>query len=451
MNIITPSPKFGSLCDNCLRKFIINFRRGDDYAFEGGFGFDWFRSEYENPMIEYKIGNEDSFKARMDNSKISSGVEGSISALKKTFTDGQHSTINPFGVEYIPAWICLPVSNDNSFRRFALNLELIPIGEEEQRLDIVDDGTQLIFETSNPNISIEPSMLKLGDFTYSQKNRIINKITYKQEIYYELEAYFQIECKEAISSHEEINVYAIKGDAKEKVGKLMVYNNERKPTLKFTFVDFIIDETNLEPTSDYLNFLNNNSFNQAMIDVQVGQKLKLDMRKYRQPNNVVDRVLKDFEKGDMSGSSAFIHHALEKYFDKNFKNKRYVVLFNKDHPTAAGVCSGKMVILFKGAETIFNTTLTHELGHSLNLPHIFKETNLSTNNKSMYGNKSFTFIERSTTNFMDYSGYLIESAGTHKVAVFPRRTTNNFFKYQWDILRKTLSPKIKKLNSYVSV
>ena len=168
------------------------------------------------------------------------------------------------------------------------------------------------------------------------------------------------------------------------------------------------------------------------------------MRKFRQPNNVVDRVLKDFEKGDFSGSKAFIHHALEKYFDKDYKNKRYIVLFNKDHPTTAAATTGKMVILFRGAEKNFNTTLTHELGHSLNLPHIFKETNLSTNNKSMYANKSFTFIERSTTNFMDYSGYLIESAGTHKVAVFPRRTTNNFFKYQWDILRKTLSPKIKK-------
>lgn len=438
MKIIHPSPKVGSLCDNCLRKFIINFRRGNDYAFDGGFGFDWFRNEYENPMIEYKIGNEDSFKASMDKTKISSGVEGSISALKKTFTDGQPSTINPFGVEYIPAWICLPVSSDSYFRRFSLNLELIPIGDEEQRLDIVDDGTQLIFESSNPNISIEPSTLKLGDFTYSQKNRIVNKVNHKEEIYYELEAYFQIECKEKISSHEEINVYAIKGDAKEKVGKLMVYNNAQKPILKFTFVHFIIDDTNLEVTNDYLDFLNNNSFNQAMIDVQVVKTLTLDMRKYRQPNNVVDRVLKDFERGDFSNSKAFIHHALEKYFDKDYKNKRYVVLFNKDHSSTAGATSGKMVLLFKGAEKKFNTTLVHELGHALSLPHIFKENNLSTSKVSKHNNNQFTFIERSTTNFMDYSGYLIEIAGTHRVAVFPCRTTNYFFKYQWDIMRKKL-------------
>lgn len=433
---MNPSPKFGSFCDNCLTKFTIHFRRGDDYTFDGSFGFDWFRFEYENPMIQYKLGNQNAFEAAGDLSKISPGVEGSLSTLKKTYTTGQQSTISPFGIEYIPAWLAIPISSTESPHKVRLHLELIPINSKEYE-ELKDDGTKLIFESSNPNIIVEPSELPVAEFIYSQNSRQISKVPPIDEVYYSLGDTFSIECKALLSKHEEINVYAIKGETKEKVGKLMVYNNAIKPKMKITLVNIIIDGSTLNRSFDYDDFLKNKSFNQALIDVSINKDLIFDIRKFRQSGNIVDRCLRSVESGDTTDFRSFIFYAIEQYFDKNYKNKRYIFIVNKPDSTAAGICREKTVLLYSGAKNGFNHVLTHELGHSLNLPHIFKENPKSGVNKQD-PNKKFTFIERSTTNFMDYSGHLMEIEGSHKVAIYGCGTTNYFFKYQWDIMRKAL-------------
>lgn len=143
-------------------------------------------------MIKYRLSGQDLFKAMSAKDNFAPAVEGSISSLKQTYINGQKTKISP---------------------------------------------------------------LSIGNFIQSQQTRLISELPNIKEIYYLLEKSISIECKALISSHEEINLYTIKEEAKEKVGKLMIYNNPRKPTLKFTFLDFIVDDSSLEPSYDYVEYL----------------------------------------------------------------------------------------------------------------------------------------------------------------------------------------------------
>ncbi|NUG81951.1 hypothetical protein HUN33_18205, partial [Acinetobacter bereziniae] len=44
MGVGGASPTVGTSCATCLKKFLVHFRRPQDYS--GNYGFDWLRDDY---------------------------------------------------------------------------------------------------------------------------------------------------------------------------------------------------------------------------------------------------------------------------------------------------------------------------------------------------------------------------------------------------------------------
>ena len=380
--------------------------------------------------------------------------KGNIKLLKDTYTTGQKTVIKPYETEYIPAWLAIfadtETLNQNGVK---LDLELIPV-KAEQDTPIQNDGTIIKFEVTNNNIVIEPSEINIEYFMYSKKEyRKLSMLTSEGEGFYLAPEAVNIKCKGTFEQHEEINVYAIKGDSKEKVGKLMLYNNARIPKMKLTFVDYITESRKFKRTFDYEKFLKTSSLNQALIQVEIEKDFEFDLRKYRiqdidvnifinriennQTVNFLDNFYNFFYKYNKNNVLKNNKGAIVKIGNENI-NKTYVFLTTMQQGTARGVGSQSNLILFGLAESDFNDILVHELGHTLGLSHTFETSDSFDNTNIGKKVETFEFLQGYTANFMDYK--IAKSLNMiNRTLINENLRFKYFLKFQWDIMRKDKS------------
>ena len=441
------SPEVGSICENCLRKFTIHFRRKPDTIYDGSFGFDWLRPEYTNALSFYK-------KDAASKQTFLPLFKGNIKLLKDTYTTGQKTVIKPHETEYVPAWLAIfadtETLNQNGVK---LDLELIPV-KAEQDTPIQNDGTIIKFEVTNNNIVIEPSEINIEYFMYSKKEyRKLSMLTSEGEGFYLAPEAVNIKCKGTFEQHEEINVYAIKGDSKGKVGKLMLYNNARIPKMKLIFVDYITESRKFKRTFDYEKFLKTSSLNQALIQVEIEKDFEFDLRKYRiqdidvnifinrvennQTVNFLDNFYNFFYKYNKNNVLKNNKGAIVKIGNENI-NKTYVFLTTMPQGTARGVGSQSNLILFGLAESDFNDILIHELGHTLGLSHTFETSDSFDSTHIEKKVETFEFLQGYTANFMDYK--IAKSLNMiNRTLINENLRFKYFLKFQWDIMRKDKS------------
>lgn len=426
---IGSSPTVGEICDSCLQKFTIHFRRCEDNIYDGSFGFDWYRPEYFKKLTYYRPNASTKFGNKV------ALVSGSIPALKATYTNDQIIKISPFGTEYIPAWLAIyPSSQQDTNHSNAVNQEVslnleLKLLNSDNNFSLNNDGSTIKFEVSNPHIVIEPTELRIEDFIYANKmTRDLGEDKQREEeSYYLASEIVKIKCVGPLQKHEEIIVTAIKGETQEKVGKLMLYHNAVIPTLNVIFVDVITDGATPKRTYDYENFLKYRSFNQALINVEVKNSPAFDFRKYRSDVDV-NIALNKLNINDTSYFLGDLSKFYKKYQDKNLAAKNYIFLTTVAKKNAVGA-GGDSVTLFKCPEHIFNQVVVHELGHRFGLDHLFEAQKLAAKGPS------FQFVQGTTANFLDYT----HSDGinlNNKIALNPNQKLKYFFKYQWDLLRK---------------
>lgn len=442
---IGSSPTVGKTSQTCLQEFTIHFRRAEDRVFDGRYGFDWYRPEFFKKMTYYQplTSSEERIKVAL--------VTGNIDTLKSTYTHGQKTKILPYGKEYIPAWLAIYSTEWLNVHRsgqgenysVALDLELNLIEDKNdgelnpidknKEFELKNNGTILKFEASNPNIVIDPSEMNINRFlsTFGNNKKLSNQ---ENDQKYLVSNAVNISCKSALENHEEILVYAEKNGCKEVVGQLMLYHNAVIPTLKVIFVDVITNEEKPRRSYDYEDFLQNRSFNQALINVEIINAPAFDFRKYRK--NDVD-VNISLNKLNINNTSYFLDDLskfYKKYQDKSLAAKNYVFVTNvfKEEGVGSG---GDSVTLFKCPEDIFNQVVVHELGHRFGLIHLFDSQKINPQGKS------FQFLPGLTGNFLDYDHRKIdekEKNGKTKSRAIrnPTFSLSYFFKYQWDLLRK---------------
>ncbi|MFW1942301.1 hypothetical protein ACG93R_02105 [Acinetobacter guillouiae] len=432
---IGSSPTVGSTCDTCLQKFTIHFRRIEDSIYDGSYGFDWYRPEFFRKMTYYQ-----GISAAKERTRVAL-VQGTLDALKSTYTNGQKTRINPHDMEYIPAWLAIYSNewlNANNFKvndsYITLNLELIPI-EADENFKLQNDGTVIIFKSSNPNIIIEPSEINIADFSYSQKktrNSETLENNIENEFYYLMSNIVRIQCKSMLQNHEEILVYAKKNGNEKIVGQLMIYHNSVIPTMNIQMIHLKTKGIPFKPLDDYKDFLKYRAFNQALIHVDFNDDIIFNVGaiKVNSKNTSLEDSLERLKANIKSNLLDDVNNIYQHYF-KKVKTDNYVFMTNINLGSPAGVADedNKRVIMFKKSETNFNQILAHELAHRYGLDHLFDPQ------KTIAGAKSFQFRQGTTSNFLDYD-HKDKNDTNEEILANPNLSLSYFFKYQWDLLRK---------------
>ena len=201
----------------------------------------------------------------------------------------------------------------------------------------------------------------------------------------------------------------------------------------------------------YEHFLKKRSFNQALIRAEIVKEKVIDMTnsqnsplsswnrsglttnlelfrtKLRQLFNQTPELTKEFGVIDNDGKCT------QGSRDKNCVGRTVLFLTTHDLSKYRGVCSqnndkslGDMAIIFKEGLNL-PRTYTHELAHSFGLWHTFGPPE-----------KTHVFHQGTLDNFMDYThGVNGENEKFNKGNMSPF----NFYKWQWDIMRKDKSMK----------
>ncbi len=408
-----------------LKKFMVHFRRPSSY--NGKYGFDWLRDEYIYPIET--VTNDNNGTAIGAPTALCKNV----AALKTEYkTTDVTNPISPYGTDYYPAW--LSIFPSTSTAQFADGSRMHKSGvtldiEIEELETLVNDATEILFETNNPFLKITPSKLNLKDLIGSKKTKNLGGTTTRD--YYLAKNKVNIKCEGGIlSSHEEIRIFAKIGTQKEEVGKLMVYKNNVIPKAEIVAVNVITGSSSASLRNDYQYLFKNQSFNQALIRAEVAVDTKFDIGSL--PSTDPDVI--NFKANYINTSSN-----IGTSNSTPFKNDLIALYekFGKHAPSGGsskiqGSCSAKLNptnIIWGNAYVIYSTalntkrTVLHEGAHSFSLLHTFQE--------GTYIGKH-TFYKGFLDNIMDY---------VNQVGVSTRNpyeasdNMNNFFKWQWDILR----------------
>lgn len=431
---IGSSPTVGKTCATCLQEFTIHFRRIEDSVYDGSYGFDWYRPEFFKKMTYDQPITSDTKRTEV------ALVNGDIDTLKSTYTNGQKTKILPYGKEYIPAWLAvystewLNIHRTGQGNNYSVVLDLeLNLIDKKKDSELKNNGTILKFKPSNPNIVIEPSEMNITGFlnTLGNKEKLLNQGNDQK---YLISNAVNIECKSALENHEEILVYAEKNGKEEIVGQLMIYHNAVIPTLKLIFVDVITNKEKPIRSYDYEDFLQNRSFNQALINIEIKKAKEFDFRTYINKDTDVNISLNKLNIKDTSYFLSDLSKFYKKYQDKNLATKNYIFVTNVSKKEGVG-SGGESVVLLKCPQNIFNQVVVHELGHRFGLDHIFEAQKLTAKGSS------FQFLRGTTANFLDYDHRKNDdnekNSDTKSRAIAnPNLSLNYFFKYQWDLLRK---------------
>ena len=490
----TPSSKVGQTSTSCLRKFTIHFRRSDtlkeksNYIYRGEYGFDWLRDEYIYPMEKVDVD----FKSIKNFVYFNKAVPlcRNPDDLRKEYRyyndkKNKKNPFTPYGIDYYPAWLSIFACNVTGNAGSTMHQDGINLTLQLDEIDeIIDDGTEIIFEPSKPCLKITPNKISISRFLQTPKKpRSLDKNTGTPTInYYQLDSTVNIKCfGDTLKKHEEIRVFAKQGPTKVEVGKLMVYQNDNIGKAKIVVVN-VITEYDKKGNKIYPqahksldDLYNCQSFNQAMIRTEVilGEELDLVKLSNVESNYDVRNFLDDIKKKtyiENSDSAVDVTIRLRDLYDNYGKNRPEgglvdgdghfytYLLFTTLSPgdyygmstgdTKKGISSskfeyGNILIIF--AQGLNNDhTLVHEAAHTFSLEHTY----------SLVKENKYVFYYGYTENYMDYHFHhtfnnlvdkkLIYTTSEGKTLIHQkdnryRGKMYSFYKWQWDQMREDRS------------
>lgn len=510
MGVGGASPTAGTSCATCLRKFTVHFRRPYKYGekprlngtsyilkYNGEFGFDWLRDEYIYPIVPIN-------KVKKPVLIIQQTYGMEKIDLKQNYTKGVRK-ISPFGTEYIPAHLAIFATNPGSNKDSNISTEINKNGallsievhqiNSDADFPLSDDGTNLIFEASDPAIKIstvngnekqKKLQIPLKDFLSKQLSKDLGVLNGVRK-YYVKEDHIRVTCEGATTNGAYIQVKAKRNkDTEEIVGILHIAPNNKIPKARICLINVIVDNLPVKQPVGLDYRLKYQAFNQALVRAEIVKKqdfnvvelykkykaadLKLFLDKYYNINEskesprrdkrgysiVATKFSEDFKKDVCQLYEKY--HGIKKInsdetketyvFFSNiifFDPPNFMLLGSAVHSLENSTDNEKkwgnaVVLLHAGSMQL--EIVVHEILHSFGITHIF--------DKDLKNNRYYHFHKGFTDNFMDYQN--TEKDGPSKFAEEPANTKvkkvtpNNqvsLFRYQWDLLKKDRSIDIK--------
>jgi hypothetical protein len=435
-----------------LKKFLVHFIRHKDY--KGEYGFDWLREEYLYP-IETVTHNNNAVAINaakplcLDTAK-----------LKAEYKKDVLNPIQPYGVAYYPAWLSIfpntttaQFAHGSTMHKNGVNLDV----QIDQLEELLNDGTIISFECTEPHIKISPKTIGIADvIAGGKKTRTINGKTIK---YYKLPQKINIKCEGGVlKAHAQIKVFATLDKQKEEVGKLMLYKNNVIPKMEIVMINLITktgSKTSIQKDliADYEYNFKRAGYNQALIRSEVTVYNDFDINTLPATDADVQRFKSHYTSGSISvDTDVFLNDAVKLYnkfgkfnagtggIDGSGNKKTY--LFFTELSASGGTrgnasCEygshtkpavwGNAFIVYKDG-LINRRTILHEAAHSMGLQHTFSAGSLSDGLAA----PALTFYQGYTDNIMDYTW----QQGTGNDNPYNGKDQmRSFFKWQWDALR----------------
>ena len=490
------SKQIGQTSTSCLQKFTIHFRRPDklkqnkDAPYKGQYGFDWLRDEYIYPMetvfYDEYTSKPDPNSPRnwyIPNSPLNKTIELCINPkkLKEDYLKAVPHQIKPHSQDYYPAWLSIfacNVQGDNADAGSKLHEDGVYLDLQLDEIDkIIDDRTEIIFKPSDPCLKITPEKISISEFLKTKRDSrtLVNNIKQsKIYYYYKLENAVKIICQgDTLKQHGMIKAFAKLGPIEYEVGQLMVYHNDEIGKANIVVVNVITKDKNNKkiipsspPSLEYI--LNNQSFNQALINVEINVTENFDLVElYKKTKNEdINQFLNNVIDPNYLNKYEIEKEILEKlceFYDKYGKNRpknpdkpeeflginnvghkntyllfTEIIMRNGDsrgfsyvHPTEGPRNSAVIFHNFPDDDI----TIPHELAHTFFLLHTYEFHTPERFHK---------FYKGFTDNYMDYPFHL-DQAGNPADSKYKGKTYS-FFKWQWDEMRNDMSIKIMKRN-----
>lgn len=443
---------------NCLKKFLVNFRRGSHY--KGEYGFDWVREDYIYKNLKLNESNNtnnpfESVGGVQQNGSVE--ICNEVELLKSKYLK-YPNVIKPYGYEYFASWCSLFSSDVSSLNKKGINLSL----QIEEIEKLIPDGTILELIPTSQKIKITPDKISISKIL-SGKKVTINKGRIKSNSYLVTNV-INLQCLNKISKVEQVRVFAKRNGTSVEVGKLNIYPNNVVKKTKINVVPVSFDNGTDTPkiVNNLTNILKNNCFNQAIIDVDVKIQPVMDIKKILNnlpKNNILGAsIISQYNylwlsKNTISAEMylSFFSHFYSSFVDKKANidkkkslNNTYVFVTTRTpaaDPGLYGIASheetekkihwGDACVIFnKKNEVPFN--YIHEIAHTFGLEHSFQNVK--------YDKTKLTFRQGYTDNSIDYTWIPSQT-------IKPRRNQlsmlNNgcFFFWQWDTMRSDRSMK----------
>ena len=471
------SSKIGQTSTSCLQKFTIHFRRPDklkqdqNAPYRGQYGFDWLRDEYIYPMETVMFNQFTSTSIEQKYTPLCRTID--IPDLKEEYLKdveppgNPEKKFKPHDQDYYPAWLSIfacNVQGDNADAGSDIHKEGVYLDLQLDEIDkIINDGTELYFKPSDPCLKITPEKISISEFLKTKREkRILDKNIGQPEIYYyKLENAVKVICQgDTLKEHGQIKVFAKLGATEIEVGRLMVYKNNQIGKAKIVVVNVITDYDNnkkvIPRSYPILNSLfNYQSFNQAMIKVELKKNEDFDLYALRNENPDIEIFLDDMKNHNYRTNekpSTEIRNRLcalyEKYGKHDLEGKpindkkqlsTYLFFTNLSPNDGDGVGfvggvatigtkeGGNMVVMFQ-QDLHKGSSIVHEVAHSFSLCHTFEPSP---------ANKKPKFHRGYTDNFMDYHEFIKSSdPNDHDDN---KHEMYSFFKWQWEMMRDDLS------------
>ena len=471
------SSKIGQTSTSCLQKFTIHFRRPDklkqdqNAPYRGQYGFDWLRDEYIYPMETVMFNQFTSTSIEQKYTPLCRTID--IPDLKKEYLKdveppgNPEKKFKPHDQDYYPAWLSIfacNVQGDNADAGSDIHKEGVYLDIQlDEIYEIIDDGTEIFFKPSDPCLKITPEKISISEFLKTKREkRILDKNIEQPEIYYyKLENAVKVICQgDTLKKHGQIKVFAKLGSIEIEVGRLMVYQNNQIGKAKIVVVNVITDYDNNKkviprscPTLDSL--FNYQSFNQAMIKVELKKNEDFDLYALRNENPDIEIFLDDMKNHNYRTNekpSTEIRNRLcalyEKYRKQDLEGKSindkkqlstylfFTNLFPMDGVSFVGGVAtigtkegGNMVVMFQ-QDLHKGSSIVHEVAHSFSLCHTFEPSP---------ENKKPKFHRGYTDNVMDYHEFLKSSDPNDYDGNKYKHEMYSFFKWQWEMMRDDLS------------
>lgn len=302
---IESSPEKGSVCQTCLRNFFVHFRRpykiGEPVAadYNGEFGFDWIRDEYIYPLtiIDTDENKKDTLIKDYDHTVRR--------MLNKQF-DGARGVFINKGL-YLPAWLSIFATNvpgtlgSEKINSQGADLDLeIHQSPDDDKNALTDDGTILIFKSSNPSLKIstfgknqQAQMVEEPLANFINAGRISEQLATQKRFSYKKKNAINIICSgDALSQNEYILVQAKKSGKILNVGMLLVAKNKDIFVIKLIMVDVKVNGKILEKPKNYEWELKNRIFNQCLMIADVVKKEVFDLDRLAKTDSEVQAFVK---------------------------------------------------------------------------------------------------------------------------------------------------------------
>lgn len=451
--------------------FTVHFRQPKDMA--GRYGFDYPRDADRYPIERIELdskGNKIQTQRRL--------YIGDIGDFKNIYLQDAQNSHHLKNHDYLPAWLAMfPYTTDKVYKGgsdmhsdgIELDIEVQQMIGETSPLNS-DNYKKIEFVSSNPDkLYVSPTEIpfsklleggptaKLVDVVNRKKRNdyITNRAVYVKGVKNQL-----------LTTHENIAVYAIsKSNQKYLVGELMVHKNNVTYKTDLVFVDVLSSSSSIiKGSSDIEYHLKYLSFNQALIraEKRVQTKFKLyELTKHSNVRNFLATVnagiagiqskyglnKKDAKNKLIKIIKNQLINLYELYGDHNPRdiegnkvrlndpNNPRTFIFNTDFSAGsvngfayAEVEGGRLkwgnsVIIFSQANGK-NDTLSHEIGHSLTLRHVF-------DSKAPH-----VFYQGFSDKVMDYTWRLGSTVRNQNKRI-------SFTRYEWYLMHK--DPSARKL------